>query len=338
MNGKAWILKNCKFAQHWEDREEQDAWREQQMAPYEARISPDPEDPYEQDQWLLDGGTKYKILKGEDNMDGTPMWDLLEFDGKEWGITDEDYDLHALISRIDSKGQETTAPGLPSAPMHQQPQQPDPATRLYDLHGMGAKMTPDQATEYKGLSDQHKQQHGKLPGYMASWVRRNCKFAQAQGQPIHDPAEFQRFMAAISGMGFKNWGTGGGCEALMLEVPAKEQHILVTDDECFPPEPTLPVTIGLYSDDGDTIEWASSPKASLQELLSKIQAWSSGGVAQPGQQQPNRVERLYDLHSKGGSMTPEEAAEYQGLKQQHQQETGKLPGFMASTKRQQRTA
>ncbi len=163
--------------------EQEQEWREQQMAPFATRIDDDPESP-EGDSWLIDGGAKYKLLKDQDPQDGSPAWSILEFNGTEWGLTDQDYELADLMSRIDSVGNETDATGLPSQGMQPAaPQQPDPASRLYDLHGMGAKMTPEQAAEYKTLSDQHKQQNGRLPGYMASWVRKNCRFAQMSADP-----------------------------------------------------------------------------------------------------------------------------------------------------------
>ncbi len=200
-----WIKKNCKFAQGRDSysiqREQEEQWREQQMAPFGTRIDDDPESP-EGDSWLIDGG-KYKLLKDQDPQDGSPAWSLMEFDGTEWGITDQDYELADLMSRIDSLGNETNATGLPSQGMQPAPAQPpSPQERLYDLHGMGAKMSPEQAAEYKTLSDQHRQQTGRLPGYMASG-RSRAKVASYGdfGPQDVDSRDVQRIMDLAASTG-----------------------------------------------------------------------------------------------------------------------------------------
>lgn len=55
----------------------------------------------------------------------------------------------------------------------------DPMARMYDLSKKGPGMTPEENKELKGLIGRH----GR-PKFMASWIRQNCRFAQATMIPI----------------------------------------------------------------------------------------------------------------------------------------------------------
>lgn len=154
--------------------EEDQEWREQEMAPFADRL----EEVDRGTEWLIDDGSRFKLLADEDKSDGSPTWSILElikdqYGGPdEWAITDDGWDLAELMKYVDSK---LAAMSQRAAPAQAQvPQAVDPKTRLYDLHGKGANMTPQEAAEYQQLQ----QQHGR-PGYMTAWVKRNCKFAQA---------------------------------------------------------------------------------------------------------------------------------------------------------------
>lgn len=75
-------------------------WREAQLAPFQDRLDDDPD---HRGEYLVDDGKRFKIFPDTDLSDGTPKWGLLEFDGTEWGVVDEDYELADLMRRIDDR-------------------------------------------------------------------------------------------------------------------------------------------------------------------------------------------------------------------------------------------
>jgi hypothetical protein len=187
---------------------------------------------------------------------------------------EKDY-LREKVAEILEGGQ--ARPGQPS-PVPARSRLNEVKDAIYDATKAGAD--PSKAAVLPGLFREYERLTGKkhpLGGTYASWVRRNCKFAQALGSAPENEDWEAKMMAS-------GWD----------ERLEKETWV----DNWIKQHPH------------------KDPERDREEAYRAYRDYADKGFLEK-QRRPDPRERMYDLHKKGPDMTPEEDAEMRGLIGRH---------------------